>query len=511
MPNKFLFSGILLLYYFQHVNGITCHCGGNLINPDCNDSSLCTVPDSVCYINIQKLETYEQPVIQWGCLEGTSLQPLGRPFLCQPVVNPIIQTRCCYKDYCNDMNVVPVPTFSPPDDDMPEDEAPMSVLKLTILLTSSIGCALLVLMALVIVIWKQSGKRTKNQLINMTPTDSIPDAMPDGLVEDCISYGKDWSSSGSGAGLPLLVHRTIARQVVIQEVIGKGRYGEVYRGKWRGEDVAVKKFVTRDERSWFREAEIYQTNMLRHEHILGFIAADNKDVGTWTELWLVTEYHSNGSLFDYLGETTVDVPTMFRLACSIASGLAHLHMEIVGTMGKPPIAHRDLKSKNILVKKNTECAIADLGLAVRHNSSNDTIDIPSNDKVGTKRYMAPEVLDNSLNVQHFDAFKRADIYSLGLVYWEILHRCKIGGNNLDYQLPYFDIVPDDPSIEDMRTIVCKQNLRPCKEESWDNYESTKGMWKLMQECWYENACARLTALRVKKSISRLQEEEGVKV
>ena len=36
------------------------------------------------------------------------------------------------------------------------------------------------------------------------------------------------------------------------------------------------------------------------------------------------------------------------------------------------------------------------------------------------------------------------------------------------------------------------------------------MWKLMQECWYENASARLTALRIKKSIARLQDEEGVK-
>ena len=35
---------------------------------------------------------------------------------------------------------------------------------------------------------------------------------------------KDWSTSGSGAGLPLLVHRTVARQVHLQEVIGKGRY-----------------------------------------------------------------------------------------------------------------------------------------------------------------------------------------------------------------------------------------------------------------------------------------------
>lgn len=78
------------------------------------------------------------------------------------------------------------------------------------------------------------------------------------------------------AGLPLLVQRTIARTIVLQESIGKGRFGEVWRGKWRGEDVAVKIFSSRDERSWFREAEIYQTIMLRHENILGFIAADNK-------------------------------------------------------------------------------------------------------------------------------------------------------------------------------------------------------------------------------------------
>jgi Protein tyrosine and serine/threonine kinase/Transforming growth factor beta type I GS-motif len=78
------------------------------------------------------------------------------------------------------------------------------------------------------------------------------------------------------AGLPLLVQRSIARQIQLVEVIGKGRFGEVWRGRWRGENVAVKIFSSREECSWFREAEIYQTIMLRHENILGFIAADNK-------------------------------------------------------------------------------------------------------------------------------------------------------------------------------------------------------------------------------------------
>jgi TGF-beta receptor type-1 len=59
---------------------------------------------------------------------------------------------------------------------------------------------------------------------------------------------------------------------------------------------------------------------------------------------------------------------------------------IFDSLGKPAIAHRDLKSKNILVKKNGTCCIADLGLAVRHDSATDTIDIAPNHRVGTKRY-----------------------------------------------------------------------------------------------------------------------------
>jgi len=73
-----------------------------------------------------------------------------------------------------------------------------------------------------------------------------------------------------------LVQRSIARQIQLGVPIGKGRFGEVWQGKWRGEQVAVKIFSSREERSWFREAEIYQTVMLRHDNILGFIAADNK-------------------------------------------------------------------------------------------------------------------------------------------------------------------------------------------------------------------------------------------
>lgn len=65
-------------------------------------------------------------------------------------------------------------------------------------------------------------------------------------------------TSGSGSGLPLLVQRTLSKQVTLLNCIGKGRYGSVWRGVWHGEPVAVKIFSSRDEESWKRETEIYR-------------------------------------------------------------------------------------------------------------------------------------------------------------------------------------------------------------------------------------------------------------
>lgn len=91
-----------------------------------------------------------------------------------------------------------------------------------------------------------------------------------------------------------------------------------------------------------------------------------KDNGIGTQLWLITNYHEQGSLYDYLMRNELTVWQMLKMAYSIANGLAHLHMGIVGNkQGKPAIAHRDFKSKNILVKNENECVIADLGLAVK--------------------------------------------------------------------------------------------------------------------------------------------------
>lgn len=436
------------------------------------------------------------------CAANSELVPPDRPFMCASYINNGVYNTafCCNKDFCNTR--IPSPTVT-----SQKSYTTFTPVELAAIIAGPV-CFICILLMFILYVC-----HNRSVIHHRVPNEEDPSLdrpfISEGTTLKDLIY--DMTTSGSGSGLPLLVQRTIARTIVLQESIGKGRFGEVWRGKWRGEEVAVKIFSSREERSWFREAEIYQTVMLRHENILGFIAADNKDNGTWTQLWLVSDYHEHGSLFDYLNRYTVTVEGMLKLSLSTASGLAHLHMEIVGTQGKPAIAHRDLKSKNILVKKNGTCCIADLGLAVRHDSATDTIDIAPNHRVGTKRYMAPEVLDDSINMKHFESFKRADIYAMGLVFWEIARRCSIGGIHEDYQLPYYDLVPSDPSVEEMRKVVCEQKLRPNIPNRWQSCEALRVMAKIMRECWYANGAARLTALRIKKTLSQLSQQEGIKM
>ncbi|XP_077386017.1 activin receptor type-1B-like [Festucalex cinctus] len=464
--------------------------------------------DGACMASTSLIDGQEQHVRT--CITKDKLEPPGQPFYCLSAEG-LVNIHCCYTDYCNsiDLKVPSVTTQSDPDEAL-WPGGTWGLLELVAVIAGPLLllCLLLLLLGLLV---RQYQRRAGGHRRRLEVEDPSCDHlyMPnDRSLQDFIY---DLSTSGSGSGLPLFVQRTVARTIVLQEVIGKGRFGEVWRGRWRGGDVAVKIFSSREERSWFREAEIYQTIMIRHENILGFIAADNKDNGTWTQLWLVSDYHEYGSLFDYLNRYSVTAEGMIKLALTAASGLAHLHMEILGTQGKPGIAHRDLKSKNVLVKKNGTCAIADLGLAVRHDSVTDTIDIAPNQRVGTKRYMAPEVLGETINMRHFDSFKCADIYALGLVYWEIARRCNSGGIHEEYQLPYYDLVPSDPSVEDMKKVVCDQKTRPNIPNWWQSHEALRVMGKIMRECWYANGAARLTALRIKKSLSQLTVKEDMKV
>lgn len=153
------------------------------------------------------------------------------------------------------------------------------------------------------------------------------------------------------------------------KVIGHGRFAEVYHAKLNNEDVAIKIFnnTLPARGSWTQEKDIYMTETLAHDNILRFIGHDNRIHEGRNTFWLIFDYHHNGSLYDYLQTHRITLDELCSLSMSASHGLAHLHSD------HTCIAHRDLKSKNILVKKDMTCCISDFGLAVRFADDYNTI------------------------------------------------------------------------------------------------------------------------------------------
>jgi hypothetical protein len=156
------------------------------------------------------------------------------------------------------------------------------------------------------------------------------------------------SSERNKLSKPFLRPITLTEEITLEERIGVGGYGCVYRGKWHGYIIAVKIFLSSEEPSWGREVEIYKTPGLNHENILRYIAADNtvsirlslsyplflfKDISNRIELWLATEYHENGSVYDYLQNHTITIQILTKMIVSIVDGLWILHKSIDATNG----------------------------------------------------------------------------------------------------------------------------------------------------------------------------------
>ena len=73
-----------------------------------------------------------------------------------------------------------------------------------------------------------------------------------------------------------------------------------------------------------------------------------------------------------------------------------------------------------------------------------------------------------INMAVFESFRRVDIYAFGLVLWEMCRRTVSSGFVEEYRPAFFDMVPSDPSFEDMRKVVCVDQYRPAIPNRWDS-------------------------------------------
>jgi len=147
--------------------------------------------------------------------------------------------------------------------------------------------------------------------------------------------------------------------IQLLEVKASGRFGCVWKAQaCDGSVVAVKVFPPSDRQSWMMERDFYSLPQVGGSSgILRFIGAEMNGA----DCWLVTDYHEHGSLYDYLKRDVITVEELLRIALSMCHGLAFLHT----SMGrKPPVAHRDFKSRNVLIQHDLTACIADFGLAL---------------------------------------------------------------------------------------------------------------------------------------------------
>lgn len=156
----------------------------------------------------------------------------------------------------------------------------------------------------------------------------------------------------------------------LKDVLSQGQFCVVRKGRMGYKDVAVKIFpitqCSKPNPSALTEEDIYMACKLNHENILKFIGKHIYEEGNQQQFWLVTEYIEQGSLSDFLKRNTISFENLFHMAQGMALGMAYLHAEIPRV--KPSIAHRDIKSKNILVKNNLTCCISDFGLSLKFDN-----------------------------------------------------------------------------------------------------------------------------------------------
>lgn len=194
------------------------------------------------------------------------------------------------------------------------------------------------------------------------------------------------------------------RRLVMGPAFAQGAFGRLYRGTYNGEDVAVK-ILERPENNVERALameqqfaqEVIMLATLKHENVVRFLGACRKPM-VWC---IVTEYAKGGSLRTTLSKKrAMPLRLAVKHALDIARGMEYLH-----SYG---VIHRDLKSDNLLIADKS-IKIADFGVA--------RIEVQTEGmtpETGTYRWMAPEM------IQHRAYNHKVDVYSFGIVLWELV-------------------------------------------------------------------------------------------
>ena len=246
----------------------------------------------------------------------------------------------------------------------------------------------------------------------------LPGNAPQGLCPECLMKVGFGTGIAPGPGEPPQASRFIPPpveklaelfpQLEILELLGQGGMGAVYKARQRTLDrlVALKILPPQLGSPEFAERftrEARALGRLTHSNIVAV-----HDFGRAGEFpFFIMEFVDGANLREIERAGKLAPREALQIIPQLCEALQFAHDE--------GIVHRDIKPENILVDKKGRVKIADFGIAKILGQAGNTALTGVKDVVGTPHYMAPEQIERPLSVDH-----RADIYSLGVVFYEML-------------------------------------------------------------------------------------------
>lgn len=243
-----------------------------------------------------------------------------------------------------------------------------------------------------------------------------------------------------------LIGKLLDNRYEIESVIGEGGMAVVYKAFCHrlNRFVAIK--VLRDE---FAEDEEFRRRFLAESHAIAMLSHPNivavYDVSSCDGVeYIVMELIDGITLKQYLKKRgALNWKEAVHFAKQIAKALSHAHQR--------GIIHRDIKPQNIMLLRDGTIKVADFGIAALEDERQD-----SNEAIGSIHYIAPE------QARGKDPDARSDIYSLGVVMYEMLSGVRpftgdsineIAAKHLEPPVPISEYSPDVP--EELEKIVAK--------------------------------------------------------